>query len=1077
VPEPRTGKIHLLNGLGAAVGQVAATPGEFQRPTLAADDSGAIYTLRYPFTLVKYGPSGQVDWTRVSDVPLRAVFVLGKGSAQRIGVVLRDAPTARTFTPAGQPAGNVPIAGDAFTRSSSGGLVGIDGGRYVRIFDAGGNEMLSVGDSRHDEPADRVGAPLSFYILGGAAQLPDGRLLITDVRRGLIVLSSEGLTLGEIAPTELDPLGLADRSGVLVQGNQVFLVGGKPFSNEQYLVRIPLQEVLERAATRSVKDHRLGIGAGLLTTADHHYFAADSEIVVEAAFDPWWRGLADGSSLCWSLRDLDQVRTGERGLGANVPLAQLVGRTPLDLPRRLPAGAYQVDATLLRAGQAVSKTALVFTVAAPGMRLNLGALPGGADWGGPAAPRALALADQLGTGAHRAQIDWSRVLKQGLAGPLDVSDYTTSFRDAAAEAKWRGVPFVVQVGAGGIEKSLVEAGNWERRVEELVAALAPHVDVWEAWNEPNATYGPAGEYVSKVLAPFTRAVRRADPGAKVIGGSTVSVHLGYWKGILAADGLRWMDIAGVHPYTGHNRSWEEDGTVAQLRELRLLLGPFPIWNTEHAWWSNGSANLLRQADNSARAMLWMRAFGIERWAYFIAEGGWGDHNASFSAIQYKDAVKPTALAIMTASSKLAGRPFLGEVDLGFPSAYALRFGPREGDPGGGELVAAWTDGFTLPVVATSTKARDVVVTRSLGRAATHTVGAGTPFELDSDPLYFELRGPGSLHVQSHETAGADLALKTAGATAAASSATPTNPGSAAIDGVNGANGGADLPGLPMWVSAPGDDRPSIVVTLKGQPLVNRVLVATHSLGNTVPGLRDYDVEVRASSSAPWRTVAEVRGQFHHRQRLVAFPPTPVSQVRVSVLKVNYGGYNEGERHAGWQLDQASLADPRRHWYGPAVVAELAAFAPGTVSPVASETDVSPGTTTAPRRPVTAPAPKSARPDPPTAAKPSPATGARRTVPVRSTRVVAVALPPARARLGVRFWLRGTVRPGATTRVAVQRLTASGWRQIQVGRTTRQGRFALAVTLRTRGTHRLRVTARATDRFVWSRSAPVGVVVR
>ncbi len=379
------------------------------------------------------------------------------------------------------------------------------------------------------------------------------------------------------------------------------------------------------------------------------------------------------------------------------------------------------------------------------MSLDFSALPSGTGWGGPEPLRAVAVADQLGTGAVRVQLDWPTLLKHGPEAAVDVSAYVEPLRTAALEARRRGVTFVVQVGQGGIEKGLVENGTWERRVEEVVRGLKGLVPAWEAWNEPNATYGPPSAYVTNVLAPFARAVRRADPSAVVVGGSTVGVSVGYWKGIVAADGLRWLDVAAIHPYTGHNRSWEEDGTISQLRALRDLLKrdgvPIPIWNTEHAWWSNGPANLLRQADNSARAVLWMRAFGIDRWAYFIPEGGWGDHGASFSAIQLDSFVKPAALAIMTAENQVAGRPFLGEVDMGFPSAYALRFGPRAGDANSGELIAAWTDSVRLPVVVSSGADRAVRLTRALGAVHQLTVGDGTQLMLDSDPVYS--RGTGS----------------------------------------------------------------------------------------------------------------------------------------------------------------------------------------------------------------------------------------------------------------------------------------------------------------------------------------------
>jgi hypothetical protein len=578
-------------------------------------------------------------------------------------------------------------------------------------------------------------------------------------------------------------------------------------------------------------------------------------------------------------------------------------------------------------GRAVAQTRLVFTVAAPWMKLDLGSLPAGADWGGPGPARGVALAAQLGTGAFRFQLDWSTLLDHGPNAPLDLSPYLSQLQAAAAEARRTGATLIVQVGQGGVEKNLVANGTWGSRVQELVSRLKGDVHVWEAWNEPNATFGSAADYVKRVLEPFAQAVRAADPTATVVGGSTVGVDLAYWRSIVSAGGLRWMNVAAVHPYTGHNRSWEENGTVTQLRALRSLLGPsFPIWNTEQAWWSTGPFDILAQADDSARAIMWMHALGIGKWAYFIPEGGWGNGGVSFSAIQIDDYVKPSALAIMTAENQLAGRPFLGEVPLGAPATYALRFGPRVGDAAGGDLLVAWTDGLRLPVVVRGGD-QTAAVTDEFGASHLERIGQA-PFVLDSGPVYFVSQGP--LTIRPREAFGPDLALASAGASARASSATPSNPASAAIDGVDGANGGGDLPGLPMWVSAPGDRQPTLVVTLRRPSRVDRILIGTHSLGSIVTGLRDYDVQVRSSLSTDWQTVAAIRGEFYDRHALVSFAPRTVEQIRVCVHSVDFSGYADGgARPSFWPTDHKDLASPSSPWYGPAVVSELEAFGPGT----------------------------------------------------------------------------------------------------------------------------------------------------
>jgi hypothetical protein len=652
--------------------------------------------------------------------------------------------------------------------------------------------------------------------------------------------------------------------------------------------------------------------------------------VVRAKFDPWWKSVDSSLSLCWQLRSAHQLRDGQPGRRFSTPLRKLVAKPAgrkLQIPAHLPPGAYEVAATLVRdrTRKPLSSTRLIFTVAAKGMHLNFADLPQGAGWGGPSPARGIALSDQLGLGTFRAQLDWNVLLDKGRSAPLDLASYISRFQAAAAQVRLNGGVLDVQVGQGGIEKQLVANGTWGPRVGELVQALKPWVHVWEAWNEPNATYGSAKDYVDKVLKPFSEAVHAVDPSATVVGGSTVGVNLGYWKGIIAAGGLKWMNVAAVHPYTGHNRSWEENGTVPQLRQLRSMIEasgrPLPIWDTESAWWSNGPFNLLAQADNSARAVIWMKALGIARWAYFIPEGGWGNSGATFSAIQVGSYVKPAALAIMTANQVLAGRPYLGEVSLGLPSAYALRFGPEEGNPRSGSLLVAWTDGLQLPVTVRSSRGFSTL-TQELG-ATRRDRSRRLHLTLDSDPIY--LRSPGTLRIAPTRAFGPDLAF---GGTARASSANPSNPASAAVDGVDGANGGGNLPGLPMWVSAPGDRHPTLQVTLLTPATVNRIIVGTHSIGSIVTGLRDYEVQVRASASSPWKTVGRVVDQFYHRHALIAFHPQTVAQIRVLVRSVDFGGYvDRGAKPPFWPTDHASLDDPASQWYGPAVVSELQAYAP------------------------------------------------------------------------------------------------------------------------------------------------------
>jgi hypothetical protein len=935
---PATFADGLLQGFAGSRLRLAVPDSSSAGYSAAADRDGNLYYVDRLFTVVKVTPTGQEVWRRTTEMPLKSVFVIGTGADQRIGAAMRDAPASRLWKLDGTSAGDSTIAGDRFNPTPSGGLIAVDGGKYVRVYDATGERTLSVGYKAADNASSPNGAPQQFYQLGGAAQLPDGKMLVTDTLRGIIVLDADGVQLGALPAADVDPAGLTQSSTILVRGDDVYVQSGQRFSWSQYVSKLSLAAVLERATHGETSDQRLGLGAGLTVNGRSGYVRT-GRADVRAVFDAWWAASARDLQLCYSVYDEAGMRGDTTAISTTtVPVAPLVGQddgVSLELPNDLPAGPYEVEASLIRGGRAVATTSVPFTVAAPAQKLDFAALPSGEDAGGPLPSRSVAYADVLGTGLARIQLDWTRLMPDGPTGPLDFSVYDQQIADAADEAERRGITLEVQVGQGGPERALVDAGTWEARVREVVARYKDDVHAWEAWNEPNLTYGPAADYVTKVLAPFHRAVKAVDRTATVVGGSVCGIGYDYWRQIVAAGGLDVMDVAGIHPYPGHNRSFEEQGTIAELPVLRELLKrdgrQIPVWMTELAWWSDGSHNLMAQADTSARALLWMRANGIDKWAYFIPEGSWGNDGVTFSTVQTGGFVKPSALALMTTSGQIAGRPFLGMVDTGAPSTYAMRFGPRAGSTGG-ELLVAWTDELRLPaVIAPDASGRTIVQTSGLGAARTRTLRGEAGVMLDTSPTFFALDGPGRLSIAPGETFGDNLALAANGATASATSEWSTNTASAAIDGDAGFRGGGDVNGLPIWMSVYTDQTPTLTVRLARAAELDRVLVAAHSNGSVIVTPRDYDVQVQSAADGSWSTVARVRRQYMRRQALVAFARQRVTAVRVIVRDVNYTGYVGGAKPIWW----------RDAYYGGVGISEVRAYAPGAKSSAAAEVPAPP----------------------------------------------------------------------------------------------------------------------------------------
>lgn len=206
----------------------------------------------------------------------------------------------------------------------------------------------------------------------------------------------------------------------------------------------------------------------------------------------------------------------------------------------------------------------------------------------------------------------------------------------------------------------------------------------------------------------------------------------WWQQVVAAGGLSYMDVAGVHPYTSYNDSWEEDGTIAQVEQLQKVVRSTPIWFTKVGWWSNGPYDFLNQADIVARAMLWQAALHIPVWNYFYDEGGWGNDNVSFSLIQHEntdDYVKPAALATMVEAQQVARRSYLSSPSTGVPYAYRTDFGPKE--HGSTDLSAVWSDGLSTQteIAISGPPPRSVTVTDQWGAAHRYALSPGKDYAL------------------------------------------------------------------------------------------------------------------------------------------------------------------------------------------------------------------------------------------------------------------------------------------------------------------------------------------------------------
>ena len=956
-------RLLTLNLDGGVLGSTSVSVGPF-----TVDPTGASYTAEANYDLVKRDGSGQELWRSHQPNPIASIAGV-PGAPWRLVAVLRDR-VAEIDPATGSTIGARPgVIGSTFAGDAASGLISMDG-HFVRQYDASLAEVKRFGSPADANAPMPDGSPLHFHILGGATQLADGRFLVTDSGRGIWLLDANGVALG-LAPEAR--LGLIPQNAsIAVVGDTVVYVLGSPWSGNQSIGTLPLADVLRLATSQPMTTGaRLGFGAGLSTGVSGNWFRPGVAPHVVTAFDAAWKQVA-GLSISYAVRDADQVtnRTDVARKTISLTADAIDTGRALELPVAKP-GAYEVDVQMSVGDQAVSATCLRYTVGAQGMDLDLDGLPGGADAGGPTGPRGIALADNFGLGASRLALDWRKLLDG--KGNTDFSTYDAEIQAAAAEAQRRHVLLSVQLGSGGPERAFVDNGTWGARVQQVVAHFAPYVDYWEAWNEPNISYGTGTDYVAKILHPFSQAVLAADPTAQRIGGTVVGIgSVPYWQEIVKAGGLADMDIAAIHPYPGHNRSFEEEGFLSKVAQTKAIIAAggkpdMPMWITEFAFWSNGPGNWFSQADKSVRARILSQSLGINNWEYFLAQGTWGNDGVSFSAIEGNEVVKPVAVALMAAKNELQGRAFQGWVDSGVPHGYIARYGPRSG--GNDSVLAAWSDDAVIPVALAGPAGTQTSITDEYGNS--------TPVQFGTGPAALTLAGavqyvhePAGilLSVTAQETWGANLALASNGSVASSSTQGKWNLADKAIDGVSAALGQGDFRSSSAWASAPGDATPSLTVTFPATTTVDRVVVSTGGLGSVQPGIRDADVSVQGSDGT-WMPVGQVRNAFAVRTDIVAFPATSAKAVRLTVRSVNLGGYNGGAAPWFWPADAASLQDETQPWYGPAIVRELEAYAPGAVtqtqaltsSPTAAP-QTTPGTVATPS-PADSPIPAPMAPEP------------------------------------------------------------------------------------------------------------------
>ncbi len=115
-----------------------------------------------------------------------------------------------------------------------------------------------------------------------------------------------------------------------------------------------------------------------------------------------------------------------------------------------------------------------------------------------------------------------------------------------------------------------EKTGWRNYVMALAEHMGKRVELYEVWNEPDGqwcwkTGVNASEYGSFVGAT-SRAIREANPNAKVIGGAVCSADLKFLRQAFDSGMAGAIDGLSFHRYRA-----DEDGARVEIRALRALL--------------------------------------------------------------------------------------------------------------------------------------------------------------------------------------------------------------------------------------------------------------------------------------------------------------------------------------------------------------------------------------------------------------------------------------------------------------------------------------------------------------------------
>jgi len=859
------------------------------------------------------GITGAIYTYRDADHHVRVGAVVGGDSSN---------PThSNVFSPDGQRVGDNPITGSdvRVAVAHDDELVSTEAGG-VAIYDPTASARRFYMDNRLDDQST-----WNFHV-DGANLLADGTIVATSYNtKSLAFFDPTGTVLGTIGADRGagQPLDVVNQSSpVEVVDGQLYYNAENPFSAPTRLTSVPVRTARQLYETSAPLDH-LGIGAGLLTSQPYNLFPAGAAPDAAIVFSGWWRGIAGQLEGSYTVRSLHDVKTylTPPPQAFSVPTDDTaftdgVARVSLaSLP--VEPDYYEISISLRRNGVVIGSDCLRYTVGSPLLGLDLAGLtPDQSD------VRGVQLAHDFGQRLYRSNYN----LVQCIAGgaPPDASTHVAcppalvaDVTAASALAQSLGVGYEIQLGTENVfDSAAASAGEWSRLVGEMASQL-PSVHLWECWNEPNNnTFSSVADYVSRALQPCWTALKAVSHDNLVVGGSFLGVSLPAWKDFVAAGGLQYLDIAADHPYTGHNRSYEEQGHIVpaatgatgarepgSIQALQAYLAGAgytgELYNTESGFWNEGPGSFYSQGDKLVRKTILQQSIGIDHSFNFFDDGNYAVDGQTWALLT--DVLTPGGLAAATYESVLGNRTFGAWLSTGVPHTYAARY---DATAGGDSVVAVWADDFSADLHASLDSGQSFSIIDEYGGG--RSLESGTGLRVTGEVQYVTVPAGDQLVLRPIEPFGPNLTTSAVGATASASSTYACDNGvdldaARAIDAISDAQdtgNNCDDAGMSLWAPADNDPNPALTVTFAQPASIDRVYVAGKGLGSVETGLRSFRVEV-AGADGEFHEVARLDNAYFERAQLVSFPSVAATAIRISDVRVNYSGYGNGLRPSFW----------------------------------------------------------------------------------------------------------------------------------------------------------------------------------